>query len=196
MVGRVATAAIGVWSATWADLSAALWVAANARKVVASLRTMFEMQLDGGTVVSVPANDPVICTLIQLDGDVVTLVMPGILKGRSGDELDRLIEQHQAALEARLPVLRPGYAESLVGFVRSLSFIVFMAQFGTVFFGVGASWAQLLATQFWAAFRSFVPYLVIFCVLFGLRRTVPYLLGRALHRWLLPSRPSQVPGPP
>lgn len=196
MAGRAATAVAGAWSAIKADLRDAFWVAANAWQIAATLQAMFEMQIRGGTVVRVPASDPMICTLIQLDGDMVTSVKPGVFESHSRDELDRLIEQHQAALEARLPNLGPGFAESLAGFLRSLRLIGWLAPLVTFIINVAAAGAQLLRAQLLEALWSLWPFFLMSFASLAIRLAAPPLLRKALSHGMLHLRPGRVPGSP
>lgn len=190
MTGRAASAVAGAWSAIKADLRATLWLAANARRVAATLQAMFEMQLSGGTVVRVPASDPMIHTLIQLDGDIVTSVNPGVFEGRSHDELMLLIEQHEAALKARLPSIGPSFAESLAGSLRLLRLMSLAAPVVTA----GAAGAQALEMQLLEALRWLAPWLAMSCIPLAIRLAAPPLLRMALRRGTLHLRSSRVPG--
>lgn len=172
----------GAWFTIRADLHASLRVAANARQIAATLQTMFEMQRGGGTIVQVPASDPVIWTLIQPDGDIVTKVRADVFDGRSRDELAHLIEQHQAALEARLPAIGPGFAKDVAGFVRSLRRISWAAPVMTA--GTGIATKASLPD----ALTSFAPFLVAACIPVAVRLAAPSLLRLALRRGLLHRR--------
>ena len=72
------------WGALRNDLRSAGWVAANARGVLHCAQVLFDMQVHGGTVIEVPEQQPVIRTLVHLDGDFVTFVDDRLFReGRS-----------------------------------------------------------------------------------------------------------------
>lgn len=122
------------------DLAAASWVLANRAKVIRILDTLFELRRGGGTVVQVPEAKPIIRTLIQPDGDLVTFVDP-ILFDPSRDPAERraLLAAHEAALAARLPFLEEDFTDRLLRCLRAVRGLGYA---GAASIG-GVSWAAL-----------------------------------------------------
>ena len=88
------------FAAIGAGIGSLIWFAGNRRQVAMSLRVLRELAIEGGTVILVPPDAPLIRTLVQLDGDVVTTVDARIWR-ETPERRAQLLEAHQAALAAR-----------------------------------------------------------------------------------------------
>jgi len=121
MGGRVVAALRGWLVAKRDDLASLLWIAANLRQVGHCLQLLFDTRFHGGSMVCVPPQAPLICTLVQLDGDFVTFVDPRTFtEARSPEALSALIAQHAEALRTHLPAPDPAFGAHVAGCVRAL----------------------------------------------------------------------------
>jgi len=135
-----------------ADLRAAGWVIAHLPRVATSLQMLFDMVRQGGSTIAVPADRPVIRTLIQLDGDIVTSADFELVRHWSPLEREQLLRQHQATLQARLQAVDPRFGAGVASFIslfRSASVAAPVVTGGVSVVGGAATTSWLLA--------SFIP---------------------------------------
>ena len=159
------------------DLAALVWVAANLRGVLHSLRVLSDMGIHGGSTIAVPPDDPRIVTLVQLDGDFVTFVDPRTFtEGRSPDALSALIAQHRSALQAHLPAMNKDFGARIAGSARGARDLAVTGWAGLAALG-GATQAIGWPFLLWQGLAFGLPALLHF--------GAPRLLRRALRRgWL------------
>jgi hypothetical protein len=162
-----------------AGVSACFWLAARAPDAVSHVRVLVSVVIAGSTAVETPPDDPRIRTLIQADGDIVTIVHPAIFAdaGWTDTRRRKLIEEHSAALERRLPPM-DGAAprlEAVAALLRRSHWIV-IAFLGPAVWLVSASgpWAALVAREGVALGAPL-----------ALRHAIPAIVGFALRHHLL-----------
>jgi len=181
------SATAGWWRTRRDDLGSVLWVAANVRNAAHWAQVLFDMRVNGGTVIKVPQQQPLIRTLVQLDGDFVTFVDDRVFQeGRSPEDLSALIAQHQQALQTRLPALDPAFSEHLAGCVRMLRYAWLPGVAGLDTLG-GATLPSVL--------QALQPFLLLQAASVGiplaLHYGAPRLLRLALRRGWLHRRATQ-----
>ncbi len=181
------SATAGWWRGRRDDLGSVLWAAANARDVLHWAQVLFDMRVHGGTVVTVPQEQPLIRTLVQLDGDFVTFVDDLVFQeGRSPEDRSALIAQHQQALQTRLPALAPAFSEHLAGCVRMLRYAWLPGVAGLDTLG-GATLPSVL--------HALQPFLLLQAASVGIPLALhfgaPRLLRLALRRGWLHRRATQ-----
>lgn len=171
-IGRFATTVVE-------DLGSAFWLAGNGRAVSTLFGSLATTLKQGGLIVQVPPDAPMITTVIQLDGDITVMVDRALFREAPTPEtLERLLAQHKAALVARLPLLDAELTEkmprSVLGLTRTGWRLSILSGSSGV---VAAVFDPSLASLLWQT-----VYLLPVAVTAALRFAVPRLLRRTLRQ--------------